>query len=648
MAAALGSGEDQEDGGQLVFQRGKKLNDDYYIISVRDSAENACVSFSAYELETSETFDVSYSYADFDGLFKTHPELVNPPNKEGRYDWVIDRLDLTSEHGGKAKRLLLLSDPTTEDEGPVAKPAPAPKVIPKGRLTYAERMRLKQEAEKLEEKRASNIALKSEKNRRAFVAELSEKRKLEELKLASRKQRIDEERAERREKAEMQKHISEERQKRYDENDRKRGARIADLELERKARDLTTIRSIIDSANQKKEALEKRLEDARNRKKDEEATLQSEMLAKKEAEQQVEAKRDQKMGERNERVKEAEREYLEFRKRTIEQIAQEKRDKAAKKEEYLKEKCKQRAAQLREKHNKIDAWEQLDDVRMQNNLKKEHARNVLMVEHIDNLRQEFMQQQSEASARKQAALQQRKEREAKDAETLAEENRKRAEVEKKRQEKIAEREAAQTERNQKYCQEIRDVKSKEAARMTEQREHVDLAKHRIREEQIKERQFRSAQDEAAAVVNAVREENIGKRDHERDLRFAQKVKERKEADERRQMELQTAKIQRRLQEKEAAERHQEDELQKRRQMNALDEKREEKMREKAAERNRREQERMKNLTAKGGPSGGAEDHALKDSRALSPGAGGQAAAPDAAPAAATLRPDEEQVAAATA
>merc|ERR1712203_273892 len=127
------------------------------------------------------------------------------------------------------------------------------------------------EAEKLEEKRAANIALKSEKNRKAFVAELQEKRKLEELKMASRRPRIDEERAERREKAEMQKHINEERQKRYDENEAKREVHIQALEAERKARDLGMIREIIDTANLKKEAMNKRLDEARERKKNEDA-----------------------------------------------------------------------------------------------------------------------------------------------------------------------------------------------------------------------------------------------------------------------------------------------------------------------------------------------------------------------------------------
>merc|ERR1712228_162236 len=155
------------------------------------------------------------------------------------------------------------AEPTAEDEsGDVKTVSAVPKVVQKDRLTYAERQRLRIEAEKLDEKRAANIAMKSEKNRKAFVAELQEKRKLEELKAASRRMRIDEERAERREKTEMQKRIAEERQKRYEENDKKRDERIEVLVTERKSRDLLNIKEIIEAANQKKESLRKKLEDA--------------------------------------------------------------------------------------------------------------------------------------------------------------------------------------------------------------------------------------------------------------------------------------------------------------------------------------------------------------------------------------------------
>merc|ERR1712032_1745679 len=137
----------------------------------------------------------------------------------------------------------------------------------------------------------------SEKNRRAFVAELQEKRKLEELKVSARRQRIDEERAERREKAEMQKHLVEERSKRYEENDKKRDAKISLLETNRKERDVQTIQEIIHTAQVKADATHKRLEEARQRKTEEEAAQAADQAQKKEAENQIEAKRRSKIEE---------------------------------------------------------------------------------------------------------------------------------------------------------------------------------------------------------------------------------------------------------------------------------------------------------------------------------------------------------------
>mmetsp|Transcript_54284 Transcript_54284/g.117438 ORF Transcript_54284/g.117438 Transcript_54284/m.117438 type:complete len:474 (-) Transcript_54284:490-1911(-) len=445
-----GAVEDQErESGPLVFQRGKKLNDEYYIVSVRDNTESAIVKFFAYELENSETFDLCYSYADFDALFKSHPELVNPANKEGRYDWVVDRLDFTTDSNGTSKRLKLAAEPTVEEEGHPVKSGSMQKSVPlERRLTYSERTRLRVEAEKLEEKRAANIALKSEKNRKAFVTELQEKRKLEELKASARRQRIDEERAERREKKEMQKRIAEERLKRYEDNEKNREAAITTLEADRKTRDLALIRDIIDTYSEKKEALTKRLEDARQRKKEEEESSAMSAAARKEAEDKLNRKRQDKIAERNDRLKQAEREYLELRKAKIEQINQEKHQTEVKKQEYLKEKAARRAAQLREKHEKIEAWERQDDQRTHYNLQKEHARNMLMLDHIESLRQKHSQEQAEAAARKEASLQERREREAKEAEALAEEVRRRADVEQKRISKIAEREALREAKKQ--------------------------------------------------------------------------------------------------------------------------------------------------------------------------------------------------------
>jgi len=599
MATAPGSGEDQ--GGQLVFQKSKRLQDECYIINVRDSAESACVRFCAFELESSDTYEISYSYADFDALFKEHAELANPACKEGRYEWVIDRLDLVSDNPGEARHLVLGSEPTEEDPRPVpGKPACPMRVGPRDRLSYAERVRLRQEAERLEEKRAENIAAKSERARKAFVAELQEKRKLEELKVASRRHRIDEERARRREKAELQRHVQEEKAKRYEENDKKREERIHVLEAERKERDHKYIQEIVETARARQEAKQKMLEDARQRKTKEDAVQATELAAKREAQQKLDAKREARIAERAERLKHSEHEYLEYRKQQIAQIAREKQEKEEKKKQYLREKAAQRAALLRLKHEKIEAWERTEDQRTQNNMKKENARNMLMVDHIQSLRQKYNEELAAAASRKQAALEQRRAREAKEAAVNAEESKRLQELESKRSQNISTREAAREERNQKYCEHIRDLKTSEALRVKDQRERVESAKERSREERARERQVRSEQDFAAAVVASQREENIRKRERERDLKFAQQVREAKEKEMQRTIEMEARKTQRRLQERENAEKRQEEEQQRRRQMALLDEQREAMIRQRVMERNQREKERLS-----GGLAGGA-------------------------------------------
>jgi len=590
--AAAGGADDQEECGPLVFQRGKKLNDEYYIVSVRDNAETTVVKFSAYELESSETFDLSYSYADFDSLFKSHPDLVNPSNKEGRYDWVVDRLDFTADTSGH-KRLILANEPTLDDESPDGQSKGAAKQVPKDRLSYAERTRLRAEAEKLEEKRAANIALKSEKNRKTFVAELQEKRKLEELKVASRRQRINEERAERRERAEMQKRIAEEKRKRYEENDKKREERITTLEGERKARDNAAIRDVINEAKERKMLLSAKLEDARHRKVEEEKKHAAQMAATREAQDKVEGKRDARIAERTERLKVAEREYLDLRQRQIEEIAAEKNLKEEKKREYLRERAAHRAAQLRQKHDKIESWEKLEDHRTQANLTKENARNMLMLDHIENLRRKYQQDQAAADARKQASLDDRQEREKREADEVAKENRKKSDLEQRRHRNIATREALREQKNQQYCDKIRDMKTTESLRLKEHVTLMETARAKTRDERQRDRQARSEQELAAATVNAQREENIRRRERERDMNFAKRVKDMKDDERQNELEMEAKKIQRRIQEREAAVKFQEEQQQKRRQLAVLDQQREQMIRERAKERNKREQDRFK-------------------------------------------------------
>merc|ERR1711957_986046 len=100
---------------------------------------------------------------------------------------------------------------------------------------------------------------------------------------------------------------------------------ISALEGERKQRDMEAIREVIEEARVKKERLASNLEMARQRKLELEKEHAADMQKRKEAEDRLNSKREQQIAERNERIRKAERDYLELRNRHIEEIGEEKR-----------------------------------------------------------------------------------------------------------------------------------------------------------------------------------------------------------------------------------------------------------------------------------------------------------------------------------
>ena len=62
-----------------------------------DDPSGSSVFFASYELETDTTFVLPYSYSEFDNLFRFNADLMNPNNTDGRYHWVIERLDFVVE-----------------------------------------------------------------------------------------------------------------------------------------------------------------------------------------------------------------------------------------------------------------------------------------------------------------------------------------------------------------------------------------------------------------------------------------------------------------------------------------------------------------------------------------------------------------------
>merc|ERR1719162_1904874 len=143
---------------------------------------------------------------------------------------------------------------------------------------------------------------------------------------------------------------------------------------------------------------------------------------------------------------------------------------------------------------------------------------------------------------------------------------------------------------------------------------VGEARDKRRKKQLEDRRLRTEQENAAAIVNAQREDNIRGKEKSRDQQFALKVQEMKSKEKDRQLELEAKKIQRRLQEKENAIKVHEEEQQRRRQLVLLEEQREAMIRERTLERNRREQERFKGKEP-GAAEGGDGDAAVEDAAA---------------------------------
>lgn len=131
-------------GGQLVFQEGKKIEGEYYIIAVYDDPEKNTVTFAAYELETNATYTLPYSYTELDELFKYNSDLMNPTNRDSRYHWIIERLDfvVALDTTTTARKLCLAPEPTPEEEPTQKKEKTGDADVAGGKLDAATRAKL--------------------------------------------------------------------------------------------------------------------------------------------------------------------------------------------------------------------------------------------------------------------------------------------------------------------------------------------------------------------------------------------------------------------------------------------------------------------------------------------------------------------------
>merc|ERR1712048_106985 len=148
-----------------------------------------------------------YDYSEFDNLFRFNAELMNPNRKEGRFHWVIERLEIQTVN--KDRKLKLAEKPTDQiSQLPLYE---TQRKIPTGRMDLKERQRLREQMDILDVRRAENIQKKRaaalEKFlRHVFALKEEDKRRKEE-----QQQKIEEERAKRyKSKEEMERQEEEE------------------------------------------------------------------------------------------------------------------------------------------------------------------------------------------------------------------------------------------------------------------------------------------------------------------------------------------------------------------------------------------------------------------------------------------------------
>lgn len=236
--------------GSLVFQEGKEIEGDYYIVAVYDDPATAVVSFSAYELENDSTFTYPLTYAEFDKLFQFDAELMNPSNQDARFHWVIERLDFVQDN--RAQKVLCLAQeptPMLEDEDEVVFAEDIPKakehVAVGGRVDAATRAKLLKELDNQDEERQQITLVKSEAARRRFLADLHAKRQLEQLKASQRLLKTDEERESRLKKLELMKEAQKRKAELYRAGQEAKKNTMAQLEVLMKQKEAQAIRKLI-------------------------------------------------------------------------------------------------------------------------------------------------------------------------------------------------------------------------------------------------------------------------------------------------------------------------------------------------------------------------------------------------------------------
>ncbi|KAF4693086.1 hypothetical protein FOZ60_011870 [Perkinsus olseni] len=382
--------------GDLVFQEGKKVEGEYYIVSVYDDPELSRIHFAAYELERDLTYTLTYTYSDFDELFRFNAELMNPNNTDARFHWVVERLDfIVQDYLGNKIDMAVEVDPRQErksrqQDGSIPTDSEGSKLDP------ALRQQLQKELLKMDDSSLHVNMMKSEGVRKQFLADVQSKRKLEQLKAEQRLVKLDEDRANRLAKMQLENKLMQQKALKYKTESANRTQLVGELEKLMKKKQQEEVRRLL----REKVAAEKdkqiRTENAQGRQQFKESRLREVRARELERKVTLDARRAEVNLQRANLLKQLSKQIVDERQRQIDvqvrhmQFLAERRKKRI---QSLELECHDRAVAKQEKAN---AWERVEESRVNNEAIRERYRRQRERKHIiEEVKESFLRKEAE-------------------------------------------------------------------------------------------------------------------------------------------------------------------------------------------------------------------------------------------------------------
>mmetsp|Transcript_43584 Transcript_43584/g.121131 ORF Transcript_43584/g.121131 Transcript_43584/m.121131 type:complete len:628 (-) Transcript_43584:77-1960(-) len=392
--------------GYLIFQEGKCIEGDYYVIAVYDDPSECTISFSAYELENDCTYTYPLTYSEFDAIFKFDSELMNPSNQDGRFHWVIERLDFVQDNRGQ-KVLCLAQEPTPEadDEEELVQDTKkatsiAPAAVGGGKIDAATRAKLIKELDTQDDEKLHVSLVRSEGARKRFLAELHARRQLEQLKASQRLQKADEEREARLAKLDIIRQQQAAKAMQHREKEEAKKSTMQMLEVLMKQKEAQAIRRLIQEKDEKDRGMGREKDAARQRRKMQERSAAERKAIEDTKAKQLGRRRDEQVVIRERKIMQVNRELAE---KVFEYKAEQRKleiEKREEKDKIIEAEWARKREERREKEKQREEFEAMEDVRERLYLERETRRA------MDE--REYLFKQREIAAAEEAATQQRR------------------------------------------------------------------------------------------------------------------------------------------------------------------------------------------------------------------------------------------------